>query len=74
MLSSEKANDLLGFRAQLGYESIHKDLAKRGTNLTLLLEEYETKARNVYDTTTLYPGVATRTEYTIIMQLKQNQK
>lgn len=46
MLYPERANDLLGLRAQPDYESIHKDLAKRGTNLTLLWEEYETKARN----------------------------
>lgn len=36
MLYPERANDLLGLRAQPDYELIHKDLAKRGTNLTLL--------------------------------------
>ena len=46
MLYPERANDLLGLRAQPDYESIHKDLANRGTTLTLLCEEYETKARN----------------------------
>ena len=46
MLYPERANDLLGLRAQPDYESIHKDLAKRGTNLTLLWEEYETKAED----------------------------
>ena len=46
MLYPERANDLLGLRAEQDYETIHKDLAKRGTNLTLLWEEYEIKARN----------------------------
>lgn len=33
ILYTERANDLLGLRAQPNYKSIHKDLAKSDTNL-----------------------------------------